>query len=119
MNALIVNASARVARSLTREQAQLFVKSLKKIHFNCTFTTRDVGQDPPRHVSSEWIAAAFKPRADRTVAEDQALEEVAALMVNRDVEQLPVVREGGLVGFVTRDAVLRTLLGAGPAESDP
>jgi len=31
--------------------------------------------------------------------------------VNRDVEQLPVVREGELIGFVTRDTVLKALFG--------
>ena len=45
------------------------------------------------------------------VSEDQALMDAASIMVNRDVEQLPVVREGELVGFVTRDAVLRALDG--------
>jgi CBS domain-containing protein len=45
------------------------------------------------------------------VSEDQPLRDAATLMVNRDVEQLPVVREGELVGFLTRDAVLRVLFG--------
>jgi predicted transcriptional regulator len=50
------------------------------------------------------------------VSEDQALTEAANLMVNRDVEQLPVVREGELIGFVTRDSILGALYGA--LESD-
>jgi len=50
-------------------------------------------------------------RAVLCVSEDQELREVAQLMVNRDVEQLPVVREGQLVGFITRDAVLEALFG--------
>ncbi len=50
------------------------------------------------------------------VSEDQALTEAANMMVNRDVEQLPVVREGELVGFVTRDSILRALHGT--LESD-
>ena len=33
------------------------------------------------------------------VSEDQGLVDAANMMVNRDVEQLPVVREGELVGF--------------------
>jgi CBS domain-containing protein len=45
------------------------------------------------------------------VSEDQALSEAANMMVNRDVEQLPVVREGELVGFVTRESILRALHG--------
>ena len=48
-------------------------------------------------------------RAVLCVSEDQPLVEAANTMVNRDVEQLPVVRDGEFVGFVTRDTVLRTL----------
>ena len=43
------------------------------------------------------------------ISENESLLEAATMMTNRDVEQLPVVREGRLVGFVTRDVVLRTL----------
>lgn len=45
------------------------------------------------------------------ISEDQALVEAANILVNRDVEQLPVVREGELIGFVTRDTVLKALFG--------
>jgi len=57
-------------------------------------------------------------RAVLCVSEDQTLVDVASLMVNRDVEQLPVVREGELVGFVTREAVLRALLVPGLDSDD-
>jgi CBS domain-containing protein len=43
------------------------------------------------------------------IAEDQSLMEAANLMVNRDVAQLPVVREGELIGFLTRDTALQRL----------
>jgi CBS domain-containing protein len=46
------------------------------------------------------------------VSEDQALVEAAVMMVNRDVEQLPVVRDGELIGLLTRDSVLRALFPA-------
>jgi CBS domain-containing protein len=45
------------------------------------------------------------------VSEEQSLMEAASVMVNRDVGQLPVVREGELVGFLTREAALRALYG--------
>lgn len=51
-------------------------------------------------------------RSVMCVSEEQSLLEAANLMVNRDVEQLPVVREGELVGFLTRDTILRALFGA-------
>jgi CBS domain-containing protein len=50
------------------------------------------------------------------VAEDLSLLEAANLMVNRDVEQLPVVREGELIGFLTRQSILRRLFG-GPEQA--
>ena len=43
------------------------------------------------------------------VSEDQSLIEAASIMVNRDVEQLPVIRGGEMVGFLTRGEVLRWL----------
>jgi CBS domain-containing protein len=57
-------------------------------------------------------ARDFMTRTVLCVSEEQALSEAANMMVNRDVEQLPVVREGELVGFVTRDSILRALRGA-------
>ena len=42
------------------------------------------------------------------VSEDESLLDAANLMLKRDVDQLPVVREGELIGFLTRDAILRT-----------
>lgn len=45
------------------------------------------------------------------VSEDQTLADVAALMINRDIERFPVVRDGALVGFLSRGDIVRRLLG--------
>jgi CBS domain-containing protein len=45
------------------------------------------------------------------VAPQQPVAEVAALMSNKDVERVPVVREGRLVGFLTRGDIVRKLIG--------
>lgn len=45
------------------------------------------------------------------VAPEQPAAEVAALMSNKDVERVPVVREGRLVGFLTRGDIVRKLIG--------
>ena len=50
-------------------------------------------------------------RSVMCVGEGQSLLEAANLMVNRDVDQLPVVREGELVGFLTRATILKLLFG--------
>ncbi len=46
------------------------------------------------------------------VAPGQPLAEVAALMSNKDVERVPVVRDGKLVGFLTRGDIVRKLIGS-------
>ncbi|MBT8488341.1 MAG: CBS domain-containing protein [Gemmatimonadetes bacterium] len=57
-------------------------------------------------------------RAVLCVSEAQPLVDAARMMVNRKVEQLPVVRDGELVGLVTRNAVLRALHGETHDERD-
>lgn len=73
----------------------------------------------PRRVSGEGVDGGRAPgatlareimtRSVMCVSEDQSLLEAANLLVNRDVAQVPVIREGEFVGFLTRDAVLRKL----------
>jgi CBS domain-containing protein len=46
------------------------------------------------------------------VAPHQALADVASLMLNKDVERVPVVRDGILVGFLTRGDIVRKLIGS-------
>jgi CBS domain-containing protein len=65
------------------------------------------------------LARDVMTRSVLCVSEDQPLPEAANMLVNRDVEQLPVVREGEFIGFVTRDSVLRTLAGVDePADAN-
>jgi CBS domain-containing protein/mannitol/fructose-specific phosphotransferase system IIA component len=45
------------------------------------------------------------------VSEELALEEAANMMINKDVEQLPVTGEGKLVGFLSRGDLIRKLFG--------
>jgi len=45
------------------------------------------------------------------VSEDMALEEAAYTMINKDVEQLPVVSEGNLTGILSRSDIIRKLFG--------
>ncbi|HEY0970982.1 MAG TPA: CBS domain-containing protein [Gemmatimonadales bacterium] len=46
------------------------------------------------------------------VSPEQPLADVASLMANKDVEGVPVVREGQLVGFLTRGDIVRKLIGS-------
>jgi CBS domain-containing protein len=44
------------------------------------------------------------------LAEDQTLSDVASLMNSKDVDRFPVVREGKVVGFLTRADLIRRLI---------
>lgn len=57
------------------------------------------------------LARDVMTRTVMCVSEDQSLLEAANLLVNKDVEQVPVVREGEMVGFLNRDTILKTLFG--------
>jgi len=49
-------------------------------------------------------------RAVLCLSEDQTLTDVANLMNNKDVDRFPVVREGIVVGFLTRADLIRRLV---------
>lgn len=57
------------------------------------------------------LARDVMTRAVLCVSETQPLADAARMMANRKVEQLPVVRDGELIGLITRDAILHALHG--------
>jgi CBS domain-containing protein len=69
-----------------------------------------VGSGAPRKARDAMTRAVL------CVSETQPLVDAARMMVNRKVQQLPVVRDGELVGLITRDAVLEALR---PATREP
>ncbi len=48
----------------------------------------------------------------RCVSPERPLAEAASLMLNKDVDRVPVVKEGKLVGFLTRGDIVRKLIGS-------
>ena len=64
------------------------------------------GSTDPRTIPAREAMA----RSVLCVAEDQTLGDVANLMSARDVDRFPVVREGRLVGFLTRADLIRRLI---------
>ena len=56
---LVVNASGRVTRSVTRNMVQRFVERWETTHPDGEVVHRDVGLDSPPAVSEPWIAAAY------------------------------------------------------------
>jgi FMN-dependent NADH-azoreductase len=73
-NLLIINASPRGERSVTRNLTRLFVDKWIETYPDDTIYHREVGQEPIPHVSELWISAAFKPAALRTEDEIDVLK---------------------------------------------
>jgi CBS domain-containing protein len=76
-----------------------------------------LGQNAEPHQPHSPIRARdVMTRAVLCVSETQPLIDAARTMLNRKVRQLPVVRDGQLIGLITRDAVLEALR---PADTQP
>lgn len=76
--------------------------------------TTQVLSDPKQHAQRGTQTKTVREAMTRQVlcvAPEQPIAEVASLMSNKDVERVPVVREGKLVGFLTRGDIVRKLLG--------
>jgi CBS domain-containing protein len=69
----------------------------------------DAGESPdPRTVAVREIM----DRSVLCLTEDQTLADVASVFVNKDSDRFPVVRDGMLVGLLTRDGIVRLLFGS-------
>jgi CBS domain-containing protein len=93
----------------------------EKLEFLGLITSSDViryllprrlsGQQEGREMQS-LMARDVMTRSVMCISEDQSLVEAANLMVNKRMSQLPVVREGELVGFLTVGVALKALFGS-------
>lgn len=63
-------------------------------------------------VSARRTVRDIMTRQVLCVSPEQPLAEVASLMANKDVDGVPVVREGKVVGFLTRSDLIRKLIGS-------
>ena len=74
---------------------------------------RAVPKNPAQRTSSDPRDLPVKDvmaRAVLCLSEEQTLSDVANLMSNKDVDRFPVVREGVVVGFLTRADLIRRLV---------
>jgi FMN-dependent NADH-azoreductase len=71
---LLVQASARVSRSLTRALAAAFEERWREAHPEDRIIVRDVGLSPPPAISEAWIVSAFTEPDARTAAQRDELK---------------------------------------------
>lgn len=93
-------------RELLRNLLPLYVKRLSNAEFRTAPRSDDPKFDP-----HDIPVRDVMDRTVLCVSEDQSLAEVATMMVNRNVDRFPVVKDGALVGLLTRGDIVRRLLG--------
>jgi len=94
-------------RELLRFLIPHFVQRTKTGEFHApTRSQLQRGSADPQLIPAKEAMA----RSVLCLAEDQTLAEVANLMSSKDVDRFPVVREGVVVGFLTRADVIRRLI---------
>lgn len=71
---LVINSSARVLRSHSREMTEVFVEHWKNRYPGSTVRFRELGNTDVPHITEKWISAAFKPQASRSEEDLRILE---------------------------------------------
>jgi CBS domain-containing protein len=65
----------------------------------------------PEQDPNELLVREVMDRSVLCISEDQTIGEVATMMLSRNIDRFPVVRDGRLVGFLTRGDMVRCLFG--------
>ena len=100
----VVDEDHRVIGMVTERE---IIRHLLKMQ---AFTGPDARAAAPSGVGSRTVRDAMT-RQVLCVAPEQPIAEVASLMSNKEVDRVPVVRDGRLVGFLTRGDIVRKLIG--------
>ena len=96
-------------RELLRYLIPDYIQKTKSGEFRAVSKTQlQRGSSDPRALPVKDVMA----RAVLCLSEEQTLADVANLMNNKDVDRFPVVREGVVVGFLTRADLIRRLVAA-------
>ena len=73
-NVLIVESSARLQDSFSRELTQQFISHWKTLHPADQLTVRDLAANPVPHLDADLLGGWMKPEAQRSAAEQQSLQ---------------------------------------------
>lgn len=82
-------------------------------HLMSNYLQSGSGQYPsPTGATARRAVRDVMTRQVLCVSPEQPLAEVASIMTNKDVDRVPVVREGRLIGMLTRGDIVRKLIGS-------
>jgi CBS domain-containing protein len=108
----VVDAEGRLLGMLTERElirdllGTYLHREMLGVSVRATGATGVLAKDPRRLVRDVMTRQVL------CVSPDQPLAEAASLMVNKDLTRLPVVRDGRLVGLLTRGDIVRKLIGS-------
>jgi CBS domain-containing protein len=121
--AMVPDPRALSARATAQEAAELLVRPEVRAVYVCD-DDRLIGVVTRKTLVREVVAAGRDPRATRldeiaeppnyTVEPDASLDEAFRFLEEQDLERVPVVEEGRLVGVLSRSVLQRRL-----AEDEP
>ncbi|MEZ0387981.1 MAG: FMN-dependent NADH-azoreductase [Verrucomicrobium sp.] len=89
---LLINASGRVSRSITRQLTGRFANAWQQQHPDGKVIHRDVGLNPPPPVNEDWIAGAFGDPQSLTAGQARALETSNTLI--EEIEKADLIAIG-------------------------
>ena len=125
---MVVDPRVCAAEASAQEAGEALLRPEVRAVFVCD-DGRLVGVVTRKTLVREVVAAGRDPRATRlveiaeepiaTVASDAPLEETFRFLEERDLERVPVVEDGRLVGVLSRSGIQRRLAEDAPADFEP
>lgn len=88
---LVLNASARKVRSISRYITESFVEGWREKYPQDEFTFREIGQGNIPHVSEQWISGAFTPPELRSPEDIEALKKSDELVAELKAADVIVI----------------------------
>ena len=85
---LVLNASGRITRSITRQLTNRFAESWRAANPDGRVVQRDLGLNPPPPVDEGWMAAAFTAPAERADTANETLRVSETLIEEIDAADL-------------------------------
>ncbi len=73
-NVLVIESSARQQGSVSRQLTAEFVARWQQVHAQDAVVIRDLAREPVPHLDADLLGGWMKPAAERTLAEQAALE---------------------------------------------
>jgi len=117
-SAVVVDAQNKLQGIITDGDIMAAIRQRRPIYvdlFNSVFVLEDTGD-----LTNKVQSLAGRPvkeimtRRIITAADDASITEIAGLMTDRKIKQVPIVREGKLLGVVRRNDIVRAVARKSP-----